>query len=994
MINNDVLWQNKIAAWVHDPAEKSLVLFRDPAGHEGGTVATLRKILFPHGISEEINSRIKKADQWASAADRPQFPLDASGGRYQSWAQVRFTEKPQLIHPLSGDRLDIHGGFEDLEPAHLKAISIDHFEELVVRKSEEQINWVATTLAFWRFVPKLPSRELSSLWSLLPADTRVPDHTIWSHLDLTSAFSGAMASDESGMPALLAVSFGPVQDFIAQARSTSDLWAGSHLLSRLAWEGLKVICENLGPDAVIFPQLRGVPLVDVWLQEEMGLDSKWFDSLEWRQHKTDTNPLFAAALPNRFVALVPADKARTLAKAVSDRVREWIRNQGSETVSKLLEVVPGLSNKDQCPAYEQSKKQLADFPEVYWAAVPWSLIKSDSKGRVVATEELAKAMRPFFSKDKEAGFLGSQAWEILSKDIELQGAAFFKPNPGVLYPAVVDLLDRMAAAAKTTRAFGQLPQEGYRCTLCGEREWLTTDRDQLFLSSGERKKKGTLWTEVEKKPAWSRKGEHLCALCSIKRLWPGRFVEWVRRTVDLDINRFVVSTHTMALTPSLKTWLKEQKPLPEWLRGQLVNIDNQTTLPKGLAEQLPKSGEDARLLCRKLPIWLDEVRDKSEESSHEEQFAYLEKRLKEDVFGHKPEAYYGLIMMDGDRMGAWLNASEAKYQLRFIDSWHTQVRDGSKELVSSNKALSDYLYSYRPSSPARHTAISEALNSFAMKLASHVVEDLCTGKLLYAGGDDVLAMVSVDELLPALLLLRMVYSGILPGDSLDEMKSFLGEKRLNMDIGRGYVRHKKQLYRMMGGNATASAGAVVAHHTAPLSMVLRVLRQTEKRAKNIGGRDAFALTLLKRAGGAVELTCPWLFEPKQDQKAESVKVSPMGLLIRMRNAFASPDLSRRSAYQFQDWACKLPDMSLLKDSSYGEMLAVTLSHQFKKQSRGDAAKQRHAALGLELADLATSILSRTGRKKPVDFIIDFIATAEFLARESRIGNKADKGENP
>jgi hypothetical protein len=42
------------------------------------------------------------------------------------------------------------------------------------------------------------------------------------------------------------MSFGPVQSFIVQARRTSDLWAGSHLLSNLVWEGLKVVCDKVG----------------------------------------------------------------------------------------------------------------------------------------------------------------------------------------------------------------------------------------------------------------------------------------------------------------------------------------------------------------------------------------------------------------------------------------------------------------------------------------------------------------------------------------------------------------------------------------------------------------------------------------------------------------------------------------------------------------------------------------------------------------------------
>jgi CRISPR-associated protein Cmr2 len=32
-MTNDTLWQTKLHARLHDPAEKALVLLRDPAGH-------------------------------------------------------------------------------------------------------------------------------------------------------------------------------------------------------------------------------------------------------------------------------------------------------------------------------------------------------------------------------------------------------------------------------------------------------------------------------------------------------------------------------------------------------------------------------------------------------------------------------------------------------------------------------------------------------------------------------------------------------------------------------------------------------------------------------------------------------------------------------------------------------------------------------------------------------------------------------------------------
>ncbi len=38
-------WQTKLAARLHDPAEKALVLLRDPAGHENGTTRALTRLL-------------------------------------------------------------------------------------------------------------------------------------------------------------------------------------------------------------------------------------------------------------------------------------------------------------------------------------------------------------------------------------------------------------------------------------------------------------------------------------------------------------------------------------------------------------------------------------------------------------------------------------------------------------------------------------------------------------------------------------------------------------------------------------------------------------------------------------------------------------------------------------------------------------------------------------------------------------------------------------
>ncbi|MDR1646990.1 MAG: hypothetical protein LBR88_03005, partial [Zoogloeaceae bacterium] len=86
-MSEDTLWQTKVAARLHDPAEKALVLLRDPAGHEGGTVRVLRRLLglnelpaeridpdndevlsatlFKQGLPTALYKTVQRADWWA-----------------------------------------------------------------------------------------------------------------------------------------------------------------------------------------------------------------------------------------------------------------------------------------------------------------------------------------------------------------------------------------------------------------------------------------------------------------------------------------------------------------------------------------------------------------------------------------------------------------------------------------------------------------------------------------------------------------------------------------------------------------------------------------------------------------------------------------------------------------------------------------------------------------------------------------------------------------
>ena len=998
---SSTVWHTKIAARIHDPAEKALVLMRDPEGHENGTslalsrlmglrnyneeddaanLRTLNALLFKASLPRGMYKTVQRADWWAAAADRPQWPmqeldlLKKDGQpvtlKVAPGSQVHFPSAPILIHPLSGEQINL-GSLKETEVNDIKERSFDHhlhlFKALGIQ-GDQPHDMRRTLLALWRFAPELSETadngELGALWHQLPADTRVPDHSIWDHLDLTSAFAGAFAADPQQEVALLTVALGPVQSFIAAARSTSDLWAGSHLLSRLAWECMRPLCEQLGPDAVLFPRLRGIPQVDLWLRDQMNLPQELFKDCEWQQGATDANPLFSAALPNRFVAVVPASQAKAIAQACEQAVRDWLQTTGHEVVNRLLDAAQ-LSSGTEQHCHQQMRDQLAGFPEVHWAAVPFSLIhpRNADKQNDLDTTQLSAAMAPFFgvAAGQPAGFLASPAWQVLKDDMPWDDrTTFWSPNPGTLYPAVFDLAERALAAAKASRTFEQLPQHGWRCSLTGDSEWLTTESAQLQTSY--RQQKDTLWTKVHKaKPSWAKEGEHLGGLAALKRLWPTVFADEVGKATGNKVGRFVVSTHTMALASHLAQWLAKGAPADHRFATACESLDPEAVaLPRKLMIQFghqPNLLEDAKVL----PGLLEAARD-----SDESTYADAQKVVRETLDMEKIETYYSLLMMDGDRMGAILAGdTQTNTAIPYRDSFHPKVQKGFDAQAAKQPALKAYGDQARAISPNRHLAISGALNDFSQTVVRHVVEEEHLGRVLYAGGDDVLAMLPTADLLSTMQRLRHAYSGSAPQDAKTDwgmVRNRQGDVRRKLVLNKGFAWLNGRLMRMMGPNATASTGAIVAHHLAPLGAVLQELRAAEKRAKNEGGRNAFSITVVKRSGGTLSLTEKW--------------GEPMDLLNGLITFLRAEGTSRRAVYNSLAWMRDLPEPS---DASNTDMLASLLAYQLDRQAKGEA-NQTAPALAQRLAKLCAA-----QKAKPLNWLANFMGVAEFLARETRTG---------
>ena len=175
-------------------------------------------------------------------------------------------------------------------------------------------------------------------------------------------------------------------------------------------------------------------------------------------------------------------------------------------------------------------------------------------------------------------------------------------------------------------------------------------------------------------------------------------------------------------------------------------------------------------------------------------------QLYTDV-GTKPRSYYAVLLMDGDRLGEMLRG-------------HPQDK------------------------------VSQALLDFTQQVPNIVdKEKRHSGVTIYAGGDDVLALLPLDTAIACAQALR---------------KSF-AESFRNADIEK----------------ATASCAIILAHHQLPLRNVLNEAHhQLECIAKDGNGRDSLAIALYKPGGVVAQWVSVW-----EDSNKNLFPVSNLQALI-------------------------------------------------------------------------------------------------------------------
>jgi len=550
-------------------------------------------------------------------------------------------------------------------------------------------------------------------------------------------------------------SIASVQQFIASARRTQDLWAGSFFISWLAGKAMALLLGNgLKEDDIISPNIE---------------DNRIIGLLRKNVHPGDKNILKIASLPNIFSAKIPYEgkQAKRIAKNCEEAVKDGLKEIFDAVRSYIEEAAKTSWENNICDSqwqwyWENQYKALLEEIGIFWVLVPYE--------------------NNFKEITKRAG--------------------------------------KLHGGIKQIREFEQRREPGELCTLCGRHTVVTPSEETLEKISEINKYKGEekrdrssvrVWTrafftalskieEPYKLVGRIRPRERLCAICLTKRLALQAYFEEKFGRLGFDRHLFP-STADVATAyfkrEVLEEWNKVKDKVESYIRDVKSIAENTGVISNSLASLKEKAKDDKQKKFLEIDgEWLHPESFISPGIKRAYGLEISQNKLDEaknslkdllKAVEYKPARYYAILVGDGDGMGDIIRS------------------------LSSAEA---------------HRKVSEALGIFSLNQVSKIVEKDHLGVLIYAGGDDVLALVNLKDIIP-----------VIQGLSKEYQKAF-NNTSFNL-------------------KPTISFGILVAHYTFPLYQATAMAQKTlkdiakEKFQRKDGTKNAFAFQVVVRSGGNI-----------------------------------------------------------------------------------------------------------------------------------------------
>lgn len=891
-------WERKFIAYMHDPLDK---IFRIQ-GHGERAAQFLDK----YGLQKPNEEFWKRADMIAAGFERGQVPsyhVDPNRN-----GAVDFLTNPIITHPTSKKaRLAISIPNVNAETAgqiHKELIAFVE-KEIGMKPGQggysDKFEGKEDAFAVARFLYthlalrfKLAEGNVGGLggfWHRTPADSRFPDHSIWQHNALCSAICSSieLAGDVSEI-GMMVFSITPVQPFIAKARKLRDYWTGSVLLSWLAFEGMRWVMENLGPDHVLYPSLIDQPLVNEYLKKSWKVPREGFLS----------PPGDIASFPNKFLFLLPMNKAEVIAREIKSHILETWKNLYGKVCDGCTSMMAAYLSEDEKKFVRKMfDRQNSNFWDLGWAAA--YLASQGDRSEI-------EALLPENAYRNQFDLL-----HRFNKIIE-DKPYYQKSDRGVLYSVSHSLVQSALAVSKIKKKVTRVPETGEKCHLCGEFEVLHHKQYRDDLSAGAYKENtkdfwGSLKMRWDGDPknnlAYNlNQNEKLCSICLTKRMAYQTLkgdADHLLSTVFKVIKRFP-STTDIALFSSF-----ERDNVPEKER-------------KTVAQKVHKKADDQ----------ID-----------------------------NPDRYFAILLMDGDNMGKLVNGEtlastwnsvmhpemverleRPEFEKKYHDNWHEIFQKHNKRLLT----------------PAIHAAISESLGDFSLYGVAGIVR-ACHGTLIYAGGDDVCAVLPVETSLRAAQKIQQYYTSTY---------KLIQKDKNPEDVSGSFdpVPGKLSINLGEGDHISISAGILICHHKESLSqMIARAHTVLDERAKKVNGKNACAIELRKRSGGSRYYVAKW-----SDTKAWA-SFMKIGDAIKSKN---KAQVSSSIVYRLAQMREGIN--AILKHENYKKMLQDFIFKQLDRSSVGDESYKA------AFAERMTDIVLHENSKGVVEYKPESLIVAGFMAK--------------
>ncbi len=567
---------------------------------------------------------------------------------------------------------------------------------------------------------------------------------------------------------------GPVQSFVAQARRTRDLWAGSFLLSWLSGQAMKAVLDQGGK--IIFPRVtdaNGTP-VDPMLKAIMGIDGAPTPQI--------------GSIPNRFKAEVPDDfDAGKVAGAVTEK---WKR-LANAVFDSFVQPVAGKGNEAQ----GIWKRQIDHFWEINWVLGD----RPENRGDDDIWLDLRKNWRSHWPEPEGGDHCTLMAdYQELSGYVRAKNAAeqddFWAALRQHAPDDYLDIRDaeRLCAIALIKRLFPRLGNEKLKQTI----GWTPGDNDRAIANwpSTTYMAVAPWLAHIQSKP------DYITELDNYARVAKDNIGNFAKRVSEQATYLATLGTLNDTHLCGHERWKLSD------LDGDLLHIhalrNHRSTYLS--PSPLTTNGEDADPEIRKTLV---------------EKLARLYRAVDKT-----PRSYYALLLMDGDKLGDLLRREE-------------------------------------------QSPVSAALLDFTRAVEPCVNDDPEHGGVtIYAGGDDVFALLPMNTAIVCALALRRKF-------------------------GECFAEH--------GIAATASCAIVFAHHQAPLRQVIREAHhQLDDIAKEKNGRDSLALAVYTPGGVTAQWVGKWDLSPTPVERMQELVGAmqqaeyPRGFFHKMRDRYGLGNASQ------------------------------------------------------------------------------------------------------